>query len=278
MANKSSWHLRAELIKQPHVRRLFERVAGVLRRPPTGLDMETQSRTAWDLLQFPEEVQGDRSALLGATAQNLGASSPDSWKADQASKVLYCLAKAEVIQSHKPLVSKIVAEIIADKGRRVKELSHEGLVNLLWAVARARQHLVKGDHPTVHTEENDQTLLDMATKRVTEELEKIDVKHLAELVHVHNDIGIRNEALFKAMCPRIIAKQKELNEKTMGKVIKAYTRFMIPLKEEAQGFRTMAVVAKGDFIRPSDKPAKTTKKTYDHPVSLYGKTQLHGRG
>merc|ERR1719293_147977 len=104
-------------------------------------------------------------------------------------------------------------------------------------------------------------------------MDSVDVKLLAELAHTHAMVGIRNEALFKAMCPRIIARQKELNDKAMGRVIKAYTRFMIPLKEEAQGFRTMAVVAKGDFQRPSEKPKRTTKQDFDKPQPLFPKTQ-----
>mmetsp|Transcript_85068 Transcript_85068/g.237577 ORF Transcript_85068/g.237577 Transcript_85068/m.237577 type:complete len:378 (+) Transcript_85068:98-1231(+) len=278
MATKSSWHLRAELIKQPHVRKLFERVAAILKRPPAGLDIETLSQTAWDLIQFPEEVRGDGNALLGAAAESLSSAKPSSWRADAATKVLFSLAKAEAIQQQKPLVSRVVAEMVADKGRRAnKELSHEGLVNLLFSVGCARQHIVKGDHPMVHIEANDETLFEIASARVMREMDSVDVKLLASLAHTHAMVGIRNEALFKAMCPRILARQKELNDKAMGKVIKAYTRFMIPLREQAQGFRTMAVVAKGDFIRPSDKPEGMRKKTYDHPVALYSKTQLHQR-
>merc|ERR1740138_671974 len=125
----------------------------------------------------------------------------------------------------------------------------------------------------VHAEANDELLFSIAARRIEEEVEEIDAKLLADIIHTHNEIGIRNEKLFKAVCPLICRKQKELDETTMGKVIKAYRRFMIPLKEEAQGFRTMAVVSKGDFIRPSEKPKRTTKKTFDHPVQLYDKTQ-----
>merc|ERR1719235_2855732 len=89
----------------------------------------------------------------------------------------------------------------------------------------------------------------------------MDVRLVADVAHVHAQAGVRDEKLFKAICPRIMAKQKELDEKAMGRCIKAYARFMIPLREEAQGFRTMAVVAKGDFIRPSDKPKKEGPKT-----------------
>merc|ERR1711971_90730 len=96
------------------------------------------------------------------------------------------------------------------------------------------------------------------------EVDTIDVACLAEIVHTHHEIGLMNEELFKAICPRIIAKKGDLREDVMAKVINAYTRFMVPLTDKPQGFRTMAVVQKGDFVRPSDKPKK--KKTiYDHP-------------
>merc|ERR1712110_263079 len=118
----------------------------------------------------------------------------------------------------------------------------------------------------------------MAAKRITAEIDTVGVWELANLAHIHAEIGIRNEALFKTMCPSIIAKKKDINEDMMAKVIKAYTRFMIPLREEQQGFRTMAVVAKGDFVRPSEKPKREGKKTFDKPVALYEKTQVHSRG
>jgi len=192
--------------------------------------------------------------------------------------VLWSLAKVDIVGEHKQLVSQIVEDLVRDKGRRVNELSDEALVNLLWSVARSRRHFHAGDQPTVHAEANDELLFSQAAKRVMDTFEKVDVRLLADLIHTHSEIGIKNEKLFKVLCPRLVAKQKELREDVMGKVIKAYTRFMIPLREEAQGFRTMAVVQKGDFIRPSDKPRKQGKRTYDHPVALYAKTQLHPRG
>merc|ERR1711879_102610 len=174
--------------------------------------------------------------------------------------------------------TKFVAELVRDQGRRVAQLTHENLIQILHSVAQARRHLKEGDLQTVHVEPNDEELFKYVSVRVTKELEQIEVRLVADLIHSHNETGIRNEALFDTCAPRIIAKQKELNEKAMGKVIKAYTRFMLPLREEQQGFRTMAVVAKGDFIRPSEKPARGSRqKSFDKPVALYEKTQLHSR-
>merc|ERR1711957_62301 len=158
-----------------------------------------------------------------------------------------------------------------------KELSEEGLANLLFAVGKARQHVREGDHKLVQTNANDEALFARASKRIIRDKDQFDVKFLADIIHTHSVIGVRDEPLFKALCPCILAGQTELQESTMAKVIKAYARFMIPLKEEAQGFRTMAVVVKGDFIRPSEKPKRTGKRTYDHPQSLYEKTQVHAR-
>merc|ERR1712064_196805 len=98
------------------------------------------------------------------------------------------------------------------------------------------------------TETNDETLFKIAAKRVCDELSGFDVRLLAELAHTHAEIGIKNEGLFKTISVKILAKQKDLKEDVMGRAIKAYARFMIPLTEEKQGFRTMAVVQKGDFI------------------------------
>jgi len=277
MATKSSFKLREELLRQPHVRKLCKRIENVIAKPPPGMSPETLISAAWSLSRFgPGGMESAKASLDGA-AQMVTKAAASSWHADSASKMLWSLAKADIITQYKPLVSQIVGELVRDLGRRVAELSHEGLINLLWAVARARRHVRQGDHTTVHTEANDGLLFEIAAKRVKEEVERIDVKLLADLIHTHAEVGIRDEPLFRAICPQILAKQKELREDAMGRVIKAYTRFMIPLRETPQGFRTMAVVQKGDFIRPSEKPPKKGN-TYDHPQPLYEKTQLHARG
>lgn len=277
MATKSSFKLREELIRQSHVKWLLKHIQDIIQQPPANVTLEQLSAAAWSLIRFPNEALGDAEKTLGATARRLGTLSGTSWSADTASRVLWSLAKAEVIGHHKPVVSKVVQELVRDQGRRVAELSHEGLGNMLWAVARARRHLQKGELQVARVEENDETLFQLASKRICKEVGDMDVRILAEIAHTHVEIGIRNKDLFQAMCPRIVAKMKELDEKSAAKVIKAYARFMIPLKEEQQGFRTMAVVQKGDFIRPSDKPKKTGKKTYDHPQALYPKTPIFGR-
>mmetsp|Transcript_5992 Transcript_5992/g.14272 ORF Transcript_5992/g.14272 Transcript_5992/m.14272 type:complete len:405 (+) Transcript_5992:17-1231(+) len=278
MATKSSFKLREELVRQPPVRKLCLRVQEILRAPPVGLSLETLAKATWNLTRFPEDVRGDAKATLGPAARVLAGLKSTEWDANSATKMLWSLAKVDIIGDYKPLVSKIVDEIVRDKGRRVADLSDEALANLLWSVARARRHFHAGDQPTVHAEANDEVLFDLAAKRITETVDKIDVRLLADLIHTHAEIGIKNEKLFKVLCPRLVAKQKELREDVMGKVIRAYARFMIPLKEEPQGYRTMAVVQKGDFIRPSEKPKKQGKRQYDHPVSLYPRTQLHSRG
>lgn len=126
-------------------------------------------------------------------------------------------------------------------------------------------------------EANDEELFDYAGKRITADIDKVDIKLLCDLVQIHAEAGLRREPLFKAMCPRIVKDSKDIDEKSMAKVIKAYTRFMIPLKAEAQGFRTMAVVAKGDFQRPSEKPKRTQRQEFDKPLPLFPKPQLHSR-
>jgi len=293
LATKSSYKLREELLGQAHVKKLCDRVRGFLVEPPPGLTLDLASKAGWSLTRFPEEVLGDKAATLAPLAKMLGAANPGTgWHVNTASKVLGVLAKAEVsqgnscIMQHTALVSLVIKELVRDRGLKIKHLSQEELVNMLGSLAKARIHVPrKGETKkdsclgTVRMEANDELYFDYATKRIIEEVNTMDGRLVAEVAHIHAQAGIRNEALFKAICPRIMAKQKELDVKTMGRCIKAYARFMIPLREESQGFRTMAVVAKGDFIRPSDKPKKIGgPKKYDQPVPLYEKTQVHGRG
>jgi len=281
MATKSSYKLREELLGQPAVKNLCERVRNTLSSPPAGLGLELLTKAAWCLTRFPDEVMGAKAETLGSLARQLASADPNTgWSANTASKVLWCLTKADVITAHKALVTQVLKELLRDKARRVPELSHEEMVNMLTTIAKSRVHLTKrkGENQTVRLEANDELYFELASKRICAEAMKMDVRVVAEVAHVHAEAGIRDEKLFKAICPRIMEKSKDLDTKTMAKCIKAYARFMIPLREEAQGFRTMAVVAKGDFIRPSDKPKKTGPKTYDQPIPLYAKTQLHSRG
>lgn len=285
MATKSSFKLREELFKQPAVRNLCKRIRGILVKPPAGLPIEDLSQAAWAISRFPDEALGDASSTLMPTANALaseltkgGLHIAKSLPADTMVRVLWCLASGNVVVPRHELVSQVVADLLRDGGRRIKELSHECLANVLWALSKARQHKKEGDLRMVRLEQPDEELFALAAARVEEQLESFDVKLLAELAHYHADVGIRNERLFKAMCPKLCAKQKDVKQESMARAIKAYARFMIPLKEEAQGFRTMAVVCKGDFIRPSDKPGKRGPKHYDKPQSLYESTQLHSRG
>lgn len=278
LATKSSFKLREELIRQPHVRKLCQRVRTLLTAPPSGFTLETLSRMAWGMTRMPDEIRGDAKACFAPTVKALENQPPMTWDGEACAKVLWSLAKSNIIDNAlKPLVTKCVKEMIKDKGLKVQRLSHDGLCDLLWAVARGRQHKHEGDHRTVHMTAEDEELFAMASKRIQEEAESIPVEKLCEIVIAHGDIGIRDEPLFNKIALRIVAKQKELREDQMAKVIKVYCRYMIPLKEPPQGFRTMAIVQKGDFIRPSEKPKHTGKRTYDKPQALYEKTQVHAR-
>lgn len=284
MATKSSYKLREELLRQPHVKKLCERVRNVLLQPAAGMGLEILAKAAWCLVRFPDEVLGEAAKTLAPLAGRLAsARALDGWHVNTASQILHCLVKAgslkgEIIQQYKALVTQVVKELVRDAGRRVNELSQEALCNLLSSITKARVYIpMKGQQQTVRLEANDEVYFQLASKRIIAEVGEMDVRLVAEVAHVHAESGVRDEKLFKAICPRIMEKSKDLDEKAMGRCIKAYARFMIPLREEAQGFRTMAVVAKGDFIRPSDKPKKTGPKKYDTPVALYPKTQLHNR-
>jgi len=281
MAMKSSYKLREELLRQPHVRKVCERIMKILQAPPASLSIELLVRAAWSLQRFPDEVRGDAKATFDPVARAFASSAHAEWSEDIASKLVWILAKADIISGYQPLISQIVAALVRDQCRRVPKLSHEGLANLLWALARGRRHMKKDFKEkgisTIRVEANDYELFAAASKRIIAEVETWDVRLLAEITHTHHEVGIKDEPLMKAMCPRIIGKQKELSTDAMSKVVKAYSRFMVPLREESQGFRTLAVVGTGDFIRPSDKPKKK-KKTYDQPEALYPNTPLHASG
>ncbi|CAE7241736.1 unnamed protein product [Symbiodinium pilosum] len=280
MATKSSYKLREDLFKQPHVKALCKRIQELLHQPPPALDLRDLSRAAEALAKFPEEARGNAAMSMGAIANSMSQLNTSAWSADTASKLLWSMARCgngEEIQKNKQVVTHVVKELVRDKGRRIQELSYDGLAHLLWAVSRARIHKRGVDRQTVHMQDSDSFLFQLASRRIVDEIERIPVTLLADVVHIHNEIGIKNERLFRAICPKIVSKQKELRDDQMSKCIKAYTRFMIPLKEEAQGFRTMAVVQKGDFLRPSDKPKPQGKKTFDKPQALYPATQLHAK-
>jgi hypothetical protein len=280
MATKSSYKLREELLKQIHVKQLGKKVADLVKSPPPSFSLEVLMKASWSLSQFPDEILGgaDAAGIFASTAKMLSLADPTSWKADHASRVLWTLSKAEVIMQHGKLVTQVLGELVRDKGRRFNQLSDEALVQLLHAVARARRHVVKTGVKTIHSEAHDEEFFHMAGERISRDVDKIDVKLLADTIYVHHEMGYRNEPLFKALCPKIVKEEKKLDMKSMGKCIKAYTRFMIPLREEQQGFRTMAIVQKGDFIRPSDKPEKKGKKTFERPLQLFAKTPVHSRG
>jgi len=280
MATKSGYKLREDLFKQAHVKNLCKKIQELLAHPPPAIDMRDLSRAAEALAKFPEEARGNAALSMGAIANSLSKLNTTEWSADTASKLLWSMARCgqgEEIRKNRHVVSHIVKELVRDKGRRIQELSYDGLTHLLWAITKARVHKRSGDMQTVHSEDSDGYFFRLAAGRIIDEIERIPVTLLADIIHIHHEIGIKNVKLFHVICPKIISKQKELREDQMAKCIKAYTRFMIPLKEQAQGFRTMAVVQKGDFLRPSDKPKPMGKKTFDKPQALYPETQLHAK-
>ncbi|CAE7883466.1 unnamed protein product [Symbiodinium microadriaticum] len=257
MATKSSFKLREDLFRQPHVKALCKKIQELLSQPPPALDLRDLSRAAEALAKFPEEARGNAAMSMGAIANSMSQLNTSDWSADTASKLLWSLARCgdgEEIRKNKHVVSHVVKELVRDKGRRIQELSYDGLVQTVHTQELRIAQLDLGAHAM---QESDNFLFQLTSRRICDEIDRIPVT--------------------PAICPKIVSKQKELREDQMAKCIKAYTRFMIPLKEQAQGFRTMAVVQKGDFLRPSDKPKPQGKKTYEKPQALYPDTQLHAK-
>eukprot|EP00913_Durusdinium_trenchii_P027202 g25522.t1 len=186
------------------------------------VDMFDISRAAEALAKFPDDARGDAAQSVGAVANSLSRLKTTDWTADSAAKLLWSLArygKGEEIQKHKQAVSYI--ELVRDKGRRVHELSYEALTHMLWAVARARLQKRTGDLQSVHTEESDGLLFQIATRRVIDEIDRFPVSLLADIIYTHHEIGIKNERLFRVICPKIVSKQNEIREDQMAKCIKA---------------------------------------------------------
>merc|ERR1719464_1768306 len=81
MATKSSFKLREELTKQPAVRRLCQRVQGLVRTPPSAMSFQTLARATWNLTRFPEDARGEPVTTLGPTSKLLGSLPPVEWNA-----------------------------------------------------------------------------------------------------------------------------------------------------------------------------------------------------
>lgn len=269
MATKSSIKLREELMKLATVKNLHNRVTKMIKDPNNFLykqPLRTVIRACYAVGKMVGEKCEDK-ALFDVAIKKTTEQPLKMWSADELSQMLWAMAKAEVIaqDKHRAFVDKVVTEIISYS--RVKEFSVQSIVDLCWAISKARYFEVH-ESPTVRQGHDDQELFEAIAKRVQDNKEDFTAVQAAELACHYGRIGIKLPDFMDALSQRIMAKQKDISDERLAATITVYRKFMLPLKDPAQGFRTMAVVVKGDFVRPSDKPKKK-KQEFDKPVALF---------
>eukprot|EP00746_Dinoflagellata_sp_MGD_P008088 gnl/MRDRNA2_/MRDRNA2_116128_c0_seq1.p1 gnl/MRDRNA2_/MRDRNA2_116128_c0~~gnl/MRDRNA2_/MRDRNA2_116128_c0_seq1.p1 ORF type:complete len:438 (-),score=98.99 gnl/MRDRNA2_/MRDRNA2_116128_c0_seq1:73-1386(-) len=165
-----------------------------------------------------------------------------------------------------------------DEGKAAKAMTPQALVDLSARISYSRLHRYGENSPrTVRHAPEDPETFEWIAHQVISSVSSFSGPQLCAVATNFARIGIANKALFEAMAPRILARQKQIGERIMGNAIKAYRKFAFPLAPEKQGWRTIAKVCKGDFQRPSDKP-KAAKQTFDKPVPLLRVWGAGGRG
>jgi hypothetical protein len=93
------------------------------------------------------------------------------------------------------------------------------------------------------------------------------LKILIDCVCIFALFGFKDEKLFATLTPIFLKNRARIGEKEFNDVMQAYIKFNLPFREGAVGMRQVAIVAKGDFMRPSDKPRRAKFK-YDRPEPL----------
>ncbi|CAD7941197.1 unnamed protein product [Amoebophrya sp. A25] len=118
-----------------------------------------------------------------------------------------------------------------------------------------------------HREPQEESVFHAISKRVLLIYGSMNLKHIADLVSIFASFGLKDEELFDALAGTILKNKGKMSEHDFQQVLRAYIKFNLPLREETAGFRNVAVLGKGDFTRPSDKP-KRERFTYQRPEAL----------
>lgn len=268
---RTTLRFRQEIIKHDEIKRLADRVKGLLKAQSIQT-FETLGKATFGLARMGfvdrDSPQTDKSSFDAACiwAQRIPDSGYMNLPSNSIGRFMWAISRAgmEKDPAKKTMLARMVREVCT--ADRVRQLEIPVLIQLLTAVARFRTY--KGERlETIHVEASDEELFKNVAIRVIANLDStlLDGKAYVNLSHAFAEIGIRNEELFNAICPKILEKQEELRADDMAKVVKAFARFAIPLREKAQGFRHVAVVSKGDFVRPSEKPKGRKKFTYEKP-------------
>lgn len=126
-------------------------------------------------------------------------------------------------------------------------------------------------------EPEEEKIFQLVGEKCREQIASMPLKNIVELLTVYGNFGYKDQKLFEAACPILLKNVKRLGQIDFQAVMKAYIKFNFPFKEESVGFRQVAIMTKGDFNRPSEKP-KGERFTYDRPdtIDLYSiKQELH---
>jgi len=135
-----------------------------------------------------------------------------------------------------------------------KHLSYSDMAEITWAVQKGATTVGGSVTRTTHED----ALFESIAKRLIDDIDKISPVFLVDIIHNFASLGLKNERLLSAICPKLLA--ANLHEALMAKCIKAYTRFSVPFRDSSQGYRQTAIVLKGDYQRPSDRPPKKKQK------------------
>ncbi|CAD7956052.1 unnamed protein product [Amoebophrya sp. A120] len=178
----------------------------------------------------------------------------------------------------KGLIRTLYHDVV--RGQQIADMESAQVCELAYAVAKFNQLYTqtlasKNDLSAAaglgiaHREPVEEQVFNKISEKIQMSKDSISLKHLADIVSVYALFGLKDEQLFHSLAPIFLTEKAKgkLNDFDFQQTLKAYIKFNLPLREEAQGFRNIAVIGKGDFTRPSDKPKKE-KFAYHRPEPL----------
>eukprot|EP00392_Amoebophrya_sp_AT5.2_P015951 g16177.t1 len=244
------------------------------------------------------ELIAKSSPTSQTTAAANGATGPHSGKANSSvlktlsartiSMVLYCFALVcnQNFVSNPQALAKLALDrgvlrsLYADvlHGNGIASLDSAQLCELAYSVSKwnllytqvlCSTNKLSAAHGLgiAHREPLEERVFHAISARVAQIAESVPLKHLSDLVAVFAFFGLKDEDLFNKIAPLFLKGKSKMSDHDFQQVLKAYIKFNLPLREQAVGFRTVAIMGKGDFTRPSDKPKKQ-KFQYQRPEAL----------
>mmetsp|Transcript_92582 Transcript_92582/g.247588 ORF Transcript_92582/g.247588 Transcript_92582/m.247588 type:complete len:371 (-) Transcript_92582:283-1395(-) len=255
---------RAEVRANKSMLRLADRMKQTLRTAKTSsvlLPARVAIKGLYALAKL-DMVGGERAACEGCAAacQRTPLCEVDS---RSLTMFIFAMAKSGMSREHKQLLGQFVAELKP----RTREVEFDNLLEAMWGVCTSMTQPAEGQRSMVRTESCEEALFNAVAERAVLHAASLEPRQLSDIVHNFAQIGLRHTQLFNVLSERILKNQHKLTADQMLKAVKAYQRFGIALREAPQGFTDTAIIAKGDFIRPSDKPP-AKKFRYERPPPL----------